>query len=315
MHNVVSGDIWKYGDPEGYDLKRAIADQMSVKAENIVLGEGIDALLGYLAKLFVEPGSKVVTSLGAYPTFNYHVNGCGGELIFVPYKNDQEDLQSLIVKAEKSKARLIYYANPDNPMGTAKKASEIESLIKFIPKGCILLIDEAYSDFAPESYVPNIKCEDCPVIRLRTFSKAYGMAGARVGFGIGPSSLIKNFDKIRNHFGINRVAQVGALVALQDQEYLRSVIKNVTDSKNGIKQIAVENGLKPISSFTNFVAIDCGRNEEFAKRLLSNLIEFGVFLRMPSVWPLSRCIRVTAGKQTELNCLAEFLPKALKKSE
>ena len=129
-----AGEGWKYGDPESHDLRQALAAKHGVNPENIVVGEGIDGLLGYLVRLIVEPGVTVVTSRGAYPTFNYHVAGYGGELHMVPYRDDREDPQALIDKAREVNASLVYIANPDNPMGTWHEARVLEEMIAALPE-------------------------------------------------------------------------------------------------------------------------------------------------------------------------------------
>ena len=314
MQKAAATDVWKYGDPENLELRDAIANKMSASRHNIVIGEGIDALLGYLVRLTVESGVKVITSLGAYPTFNYHVKGFGGELIFVPYQNDREDLESLVDSATKHGAKLIYFANPDNPMGTINSAEEIEKIIKRIPEDCILCLDEAYVDFLSDQFIPKIDIENPQVLRFRTFSKAYGLAGSRIGFAFGARELIKNFDKIRNHFGVNKIAQTGALVALRDEIHLREVKERVKLAKGQIEKIAIDNDLSTIKSFTNFVAVDCGKGGQYATKILQNLIKRGVFVRMPSVEPLNRCIRVTVGEVKDLAYFADQLPVVLKET-
>ncbi|MDG2355981.1 MAG: pyridoxal phosphate-dependent aminotransferase [Paracoccaceae bacterium] len=314
MQKVATTDVWKYGDPENLELRDAIANKMNASRHNIVIGEGIDALLGHLVRLTVESGVKVITSLGAYPTFNYHVKGFGGELIFVPYQNDREDLESLVDAATKHGAKLIYFANPDNPMGTINSAEKIEKIIKRIPEDCILCLDEAYVDFLSDQFIPKIDIENPQVLRFRTFSKAYGLAGARIGFAFGARELIKNFDKIRNHFGVNKIAQTGALVALRDEIHLRDVKERVKLAKGQIEKIAIDNDLSTIKSFTNFVAVDCGKGGQYATKILQNLIKRRVFVRMPSVEPLNRCIRVTVGEVKDLAYFADQLPLVLKET-
>ncbi|MCB1347243.1 MAG: aminotransferase class I/II-fold pyridoxal phosphate-dependent enzyme, partial [Maritimibacter sp.] len=143
-------------------------------------GEGIDGLLGYLVRLTVGPGDTVVTSAGAYPTFNYHVAGFGGEIVAVPYRDDHEDPEALVEKAAETGAKLVYIANPDNPMGTWHGPDRIRAMVEAVPDGTLLVLDEAYIEFAPHGTAPVIDPDDPRVIRMRTFSKAYGMAGARV---------------------------------------------------------------------------------------------------------------------------------------
>ena len=308
----VTSEIWKYGDPTSFDLRNALAGNLGLALENIVIGEGIDGLLGYLARMMVARGDPVVTSDGAYPTFSYHVVGYGGVLYKVPYRDDYEDLEELAACAHETGARLLYLANPDNPMGTVHKAEAIKAFISRLPKTCLLALDEAYIEFAPEGIAPNSQKLFDNVLRFRTFSKGYGMAGARVGYAFGPTSVIAQFEKIRNHFGINRVAQIGAIAALSDQDWVAHLRHQVSEARERISDIASQNGLKVIPSATNFVAIDCGQDGFFAKAVLAHLVQEGIFVRMPFVSPQNRCIRVSAGKKLDLDLLAEMLPKALK---
>jgi histidinol-phosphate aminotransferase len=310
MKRAVAG-VWQYGDPENFDLKAALSAHHDVPVENIVVGEGIDALLGYLCRMVLEPGDKVVTSHGAYPTFNFHVAGYGGDLVTVPYDGDFEDPVALIEAATECGAKLIYLANPDNPMGTCHPASVIAAVIAAVPDGSLLVLDEAYLEFAPEGTAPELDVTVDNVIRFRTFSKAYGMAGARVGYGIAAAGLIDSFNKIRNHFGMCRISQAGALEALADQRYLAQTIENVSAARERIGEIAEQNGLEAIKSATNFVAIDCGQDGAFAKRVLDGLIARGIFVRMPFVEPQDRCIRLSAGTDEDLDLFAAALPEAL----
>ncbi|MBP0483386.1 pyridoxal phosphate-dependent aminotransferase [Sagittula salina] len=309
-----AAEIWKYADASHDDLKEALAADAGVAPDNIVIGEGIDGLLGYAVRLMVEPGVAVVTSDGAYPTFNYHVAGYGGALHKVPYSDDHEDLPALIARAGEVSARIVYLANPDNPMGTCLPGAEIAAALDTLPEGCTLFLDEAYIEFAPEGTAPDIAPDDPRVIRFRTFSKGYGMAGARVGYALGQPEVIRSFDKIRNHFGMNRMAVAGALAAIRDPDWLRSVQGWVRDSKQEITAIAQENGLSVVPSATNFVAVDCGADGVFARRVLAALAEDGVFVRMPFVAPQDRCIRISAGRAEDMAILRDALPKALEKA-
>jgi histidinol-phosphate aminotransferase len=286
-----------------------------VKPENIVVGEGIDGLFGYIVRLFVEPGVTVATSLGAYPTFNFHVAGFGGRLVTTPYVNDHEDPDSLLALAHKEKAHLLFLANPDNPMGSWWDGATIQALIARLPSGTLLCLDEAYCEFAPAGTTPPIDVANPQVIRFRTFSKAYGMAGARIGYAIGEESVIKSFDKIRNHFGVNRIAQAGALAALADEAHLKWVLEQVSQSRDRIAAIGGANGLTPLPSATNFVTMDCGRDGAYARRVLAELINRDVFVRMPGVAPLDRCIRLSAGTKADLDVLDQALPEALKAAQ
>ncbi len=308
---AAAAEVWKYCDPENHDLRVALAAHHGVSPENIMVGEGIDGMFGYLNRMLVEDGVTVVTSDGAYPTFNFHVAGYGGTLVKAPFVNDMEDPDSLIDLAKKEKAALIYIANPDNPMGSWHSAEVIQSMIEDVPDGALLCLDEAYIEFAPDGTAPAIDVSDKRVIRFRTFSKAYGMAGARVGYAIAHEDLATAFNKVRNHFGVNRIAQAGALAALADQEYLRKVKAKVSASRDLIGAIAEANGLDPLPSATNFVTIDCGQDGAFAKKVLDELIARNIFVRMPFVAPQNRCIRVSVGQPEDMGLFAEALPEAL----
>lgn len=303
---------WMYGDPENHDLKQALGRHHGVTPAHVAVGPGIDGLLGLVCRLVLEPGTPVVTSLGAYPTFNFHVAGFGGVLTRVSYRGDHEDVDALLAAARETGARLMYFANPDNPMGSHHGAAVVEEMVANLPEGTLLILDEAYADLAPEGAVPVIPADHPQVIRMRTFSKGYGLAGARVGYALTNPELALAFDKVRDHFGMGRVSQAGALAALADQDWLRSVQEWTIAARARLAGIAVANGLRPLPSATNFVTIDCGRDGDYARKLLAELGSRGVFIRMPGVAPLDRCIRISLGDDQTLDILEETLPLALK---
>ena len=305
-------ESWKYGDPDNHDLRLAIAEHHNVKPENVMIGEGIDGLLGCMAHMFVAPDSNVITSLGSYPTFNFHIKSRGGDLDLVPYVDDHEDLATLLSMAKQKNAAIVYVSNPNNPMGTWHEASKIEDMIANLPEGTVLALDEAYIECAPEGVAPSIDVSNPFVLRFRTFSKAYGLAGMRVGYVLGHENVISAFDKVRNHYGMNRTGQIGALEALKDQAYLAEVNEKFAAGRKRVEGIAAAHGLASIPSVTNFVAIDCGRDSAYAKRILSGLLEKGIFIRMPGVEPQARCIRVSVGLDHEIDFFAEAFDEVLK---
>ena len=306
-----AAEVWKYGDPDMHDLRAALATHEGVAPGNVMIGAGIDGLLGLTVRLFVAPGAAVVTSDGAYPTFAYHVAGFGGALHKVPYRADVEDAAALAARAAEVGARLVYLANPDNPMGSWQAGGAIAAMLDRLPPDCLLLLDEAYAEFLPLGLTPVLDPEDQRVLRFRTFSKAHAMAGARIGYAIGPQALIAGFDRIRNHFGVNRIAQAGALAALDDADWLALTLDKVAAARRRIADIGAANGLVALPSAANFVALDMGRDGAFARAVLDGLMTRGVFVRMPGVTPLDRCIRVSCGPDAALDAFAAALPGAI----
>lgn len=306
-----AAQAWKYADPENFDLKHALATHLGVAPGNVVVGEGVDTLLGLAVRQYVREGTPVVTSLGAYPTFNFHVAGFGGRLVTVPYRDDREDLDALLAAVKRENAPLVYFSNPDNPMGTWWEAREIERFIEALPATTMLILDEAYGETAPASALPPIDAARANLLRMRTFSKAYGLAGMRCGYAIGAAKQITAFDKIRNHFGMNKLTQIAALAALKDQDYLKHIIGRIIAGRDRIARIAAVNGLSAIASATNFVTIDCGRDGAYALSVLNALIAQDVFVRKPMAPGLDRCIRVSVGLDDELDIFEQQLPVAL----
>ena len=298
--------IYRYPDPQCYELRAALARHHGVSIENVLVASGIDDLLGLLVRAFLDEGDTAVTSHGAYPTFNYHVAGYGGNLEMVPYRDDRNDLEALAAAACRSGARLLFLANPDNPTGSWHENADLQAFLDALPPRSLLLLDEAYADFAPAGALPVLDVEDERAIRLRTFSKAHGMAGARLGYAIGAARIIREFEKIRLHFGVNRVAQEGALASLADMDYVRGVAAEVARGREEYTALARELGMVPLPSAASFVAFATGSAEQ-ARALLTALAERDVFVRMPGVSPLDRCVRVTVGTPSERAAFATVL--------
>lgn len=310
MREAATGN-WMYSDPESYDLRASIAAYHDVPIECVVVGEGIDGLLGLTCALFLAPGDAVITTDGSYPTFNFHVMAHGGKVHAVPMRDFREDVPRLIETAKATSAPLIYVSNPNSPMGTWWTADDINAFISALPSETLLILDEAYCDTAPAGTVPPVDVSNPQVLRYRTFSKAYGLAGARIGYALGERSTIEAFDKVRNHYGINRVGQLGARAALLDQDYLKNAVAKIAAARERIAAIAVENGLKPLVSAASFVAVDCGSDGEFAGRVLQGLLERDVFIRKPVAQELTQFIRVSCGRDEDLDIFADALSEVL----
>ncbi|TAM88143.1 aminotransferase class I/II-fold pyridoxal phosphate-dependent enzyme [bacterium] len=298
-----------YGDPESFELRSALSLHLGVPMDNMVVGSGIDDLLGLIVRTFLEPGNCAVTSQGAYPTFNYHVAGYGGRLETVPYRDDRNDVEALLDAARRHDARLLYLANPDNPTGSWHDPAAIAALLDALPAQTLLVLDEAYVEFAPTP-LP-FDPEDPRLVRLRTFSKAYGMAGARIGYAVATHRTIAAFDKVRLHFGVNRIAQAGALSALADRAFLEGVLAEVTSGRDEYARLAASLGLTTLASAANFVAFDLATPER-ARAAAEGLLARRVFVRTPGGAPLNRLVRVTVGKPAERRRFGHALQSVLK---
>ena len=303
-------DSWKYGDPENHGLREAIAAFHGCQPNQVMAGPGVDALLGLTVRLYAEPGRVVVNALGGYPTLNYHIAGYGARLETVPYKGFGTDLEGLANAARAHDAAIVYLANPDNPMGSWHSADQVSAFIDAVPESTLIILDEAYGEFA-EHTRPPLSFDRPNLVRMRTFSKAYGLAGARVGYVLGAEHLVGPFNRVRDHFGVSNIAQAGAIAALADQDYLQSVVARTQIAKERIAAIARANGMIPLPSATNFVTIDTGRDARFAVGIVGELAKLGVFIRKPGAAGLDHCIRISVGDDAALDLLQAKLPLAI----
>ena len=309
MCRTVEEVSW-YNDPDNYDLRTALARHHDVGLDEICISAGIDDLLGLVVRIAVEPGEPVVSCHGSYPTFAYHVQGFGGRQEQVPYRDDRSDLQALAAKVRETRAHLVYVANPDNPMGTWHSSGALREFMDGLPSDCIAIIDEAYIEFAPHEAVWDTDTANERLIRMRTFSKAHGMAGARVGYALAHRELVAVLEKVRNHFGVNRIAQAGALASLADTAFVKKVVQSVKEGRGAYESLACELGLGAVPSATNFVCIDLGSGER-ARAVQQALLERDVFVRMPSVSPQDRCVRVTVGTPEQRARFAQVFREAV----
>jgi histidinol-phosphate aminotransferase len=287
-------NIGHYNDPTHHELRSSIAQRWGVDVGCIGVAEGIDALLELLVRAIVETGDSVVTSLGAYPTFDYHAAGYGARIHRVPYQPSmRNDLPGLARAAHQSGARLVFLANPDNPSGSMQNQAEVRALLEALPLGCLLLLDEAYVEFADEALCLPTTLQADALVRLRTFSKAYGLAGARVGYMVARPDLVSALDRIRLHFGVAKISQEVALAAHGDTGFVEEVVAAVRESNADYRRMARSLELSTLPSSANFVAFDL-QSPERAAFLERWFDQHDVFIRRPPVPPFDRLVRVTA---------------------
>lgn len=294
-----------YPDASGFALREKLAQKHGLNKNNIFLGNGSDELIHMLGCLFLAPGDNLVV---ADPTFvRYHAAAelADVEIRKVPLDKDLRHDLPAMASACDERTKLIFVANPHNPTGTVVSKSEINQLIESLPSGTTLVLDEAYFEYASDlpdfpSGIDYVKTGK-QVICLRTFSKSYGLAGIRIGYGFAAAELVDAFDRAREPFNANSLAQVAALAALDDENHLAESRKVNRDGLKRITEAMAQHGLKTIPSHANFICIDLGQP---AKPVFEALLQKGVIVRTGEPLGLPTFIRVSIGTPDEVS---EFL--------
>src|SRR5579863_6391478 len=226
-----------YPDNDVSELRQRLADLHKVQPEQVVPTAGSTALLGIMARTLLSPGLNAITSERSFIVYPIATQAAGGKLILVPMKNDGYDLDG-IAAAIDDNTRLIYFSNPNNPTGTMVPPVEVDRFLDKVPGHVVVILDEAYSDFAQYfasqrgviySHSLDYVKQGRKIVVLRTFSKAHGLAGIRVGYGIGPAELMSYFGRMRTTFSVSAVAQAAALAALDDEAHINKALANNAD--------------------------------------------------------------------------------------
>ncbi len=312
MRAALSHTNW-YGDPESVELREALAARHGCGTSNVTVAAGIDDLLGLAVRAYLGPGDATVMTLGSYPTYVYHVVGYGARLETVPYLADGTvQLELLAERTRETGARVVYLANPDNPSGSFAPREALRAFLGALPSDVIVVLDEAYADFVPASDLVSDSeaFADARVVRMRTFSKAFGMAGARIAYALAAPEVGVAFGKIRLQYGVPRTAQIGALAALAEREFVDGVVLEVARGRDEYRALAERLGIATLPSQTNFVCFDLGSRER-AEAMVEALLRRGIFVRKPAAAPLDGHIRVTVGTERERNLFADAFEKAL----
>ncbi|MDD5634678.1 MAG: histidinol-phosphate transaminase [Candidatus Omnitrophica bacterium] len=292
-------DVNRYPDGGCFYLKEALGRKLDVPGGNIVFGNGSDELIVMALSAYVNSGDEVVV---ADPTFLvYHIASMvkGASVRSVPLKNFKYDIDGMISAVNKN-TKIIFIVNPDNPTGSYITSDEFKRLVASIPPSVLIFVDEAYYEFAcgddyPESLdwfkkgLPNI-------IIARTFSKAYGLAGLRIGYAIAPKEIIQILNKVREPFNVNSVAQAAALAALDDEEYVKRSVDLVKKEKKRFYAFFDSLKVKYLFSKSNFILVNTERD---SKKFFEHLLKKGVIVREMSSWGLMGFIRVNVGSEKE----------------
>jgi histidinol-phosphate aminotransferase len=308
-----AAELGRYPDANGFELKAALAARYDVPADWITLGNGSNDILEIAAHAFVQKGEAVVFSQYSFAVYALATQGVGGRAIVVPAVNYGHDLAAMAAAID-ADTRLVYVANPNNPTGTFIGADEIEAFLKQVPQNVIVVLDEAYNEYlAPEHQFESANwVRKYPnLVVSRTFSKAYGLAGLRVGFAIAQPDVTDLMNRIRQPFNVNSLAQAAAIAALNDKEFLA---KGARNNAEGYKQMTAafdELGLEYVPSFGNFVLVRVGADDGAGARVNLALLKQGVIVRPVAAYGLPQWLRVSIGLPQENAIFVEALKKAL----
>ena len=293
--------LFRYPDGSSYYLVEALARKLGVDPQEIVLGNGSNEVIEFLVKAFVAPGDEVITSHPSFLMYQKFVQIRGGENFVVPLKGMNHDLDT-ILDVISDKTRLIFLDNPNNPMGTVINHGDLYTFLSKVPESVLVVLDEAYVDFMDHdvqvdvySLIKNSEGR-CGVVSLRTFSKAYGLAGLRVGYGLMPKEVAACLHKVRQPFNINLMAQAGAVAALEDEEYLQKIIQNNRAGREYLMAKVQELGCVSYPSQTNFFLIDVLGD---ATVLYEAMLRKGVIVRSMKAYGFPNYIRITVGTEEE----------------
>ncbi|OGP90000.1 MAG: histidinol-phosphate transaminase [Deltaproteobacteria bacterium RBG_16_48_10] len=298
--------------PEGActNLRQALSRRFSISQDNIVVSNGSDNLLVLIASAFLNEREETVMATPTFPMYPMVTRIMGGRPIQVKLKNYTHDLTSMLKKVNQ-KTKLVFVSNPHNPTGTIVSQRELDAFLSNIPEQVILVLDEAYRDFADSPECPNgidyVK-EGRLVILLRTFSKVYGLAGLRIGYAIGRRDLIDYLYRVRDPFPTNRLGQAGAVAALDDKAHEKKSICMVLEGRKYLCRELDKMGLFYIPSQANFILLDLGRD---SREALEDLLREGVIIRPGYIWGYPTFARVTVGLREQNKRFIKALKKVL----
>ncbi|HMK36238.1 MAG TPA: histidinol-phosphate transaminase [Desulfomonilaceae bacterium] len=300
-----------YPESSAPDLRAALARKTGMPLDGVIIGNGSDELMEMAAHVFIQPGDEAVMGENAFAMYHICAEAFGGVPVRVPLKNYRMDLTAM-AKALTERTRLVFLAIPNSPTGTIVSKSEFDSFLADLPRArFLLLLDEAYGEYIQEPDCPrglDYVGKEVPVLVLRTFSKIYGLAGLRIGYGLGEQWIVELLNRVRPPFNANLLGQIGALAALEDDEHLE---RSIETTRGGMKYLAAELsglGLAVIPSQANFITFCMARN---AKPLYEALLKEGIIVRHLASFGMENCIRVTIGRDWENKLFVHSLKKVL----
>jgi histidinol-phosphate aminotransferase len=300
-----------YPESSAPDLRAALASHFRVHADQVILGNGSDEIMGMAAHVFITPGTEAIMGEHTFSMYRICVEAFGGKPVNVGLKDYGFDLKAMAA-AVTDKTRLIFLANPNSPTGTIVSRADFEAFLGDLPRDrAILVVDEAYREYVEAADCPNgpdYLGKGVPILVLRTFSKIYGLAGLRVGYGLAEQWLVELLNRVRPPFNVNSLAQAAALAALKDEDHLERSRKTTSQGLAYLTRELNGLGLKVIPSFANFVAFCWDRD---AKPVYEGLLKEGVIVRHLASFGMPTCIRVTVGTASENERFVQALKKVL----
>ena len=292
-----------YPDGNAFYLKQKLAAKLGVTTANLILGNGSNEIIEFIGHALMAPGAEVVVSQYCFAVYPIVTSLFGAKLITVPAKDHGHDIPAML-RAITPQTRVIFVANPNNPTGTLIPAADIERLIREVPSNVLIAMDEAYVEFLDEplDLLPMIRSGQVPnLLLMRTFSKIYGLAGLRLGYGIGHPDLIAALEKIRQPFNINSLIQAGALAALDDEEHIDGTRRNNAEGLKLYEDAFRELKLTFVPSSANFILVRVGDGQ----KVFAELQKLGVIVRPMAGYQLPEWIRISIGSPAgNQRCLA-----------
>ena len=289
----------RYPDASGLALRTKLSRKFDVKIENVIIGAGSEGIMSNILRTFLLGDDEIVASADSFIGFRVLANATGRLIHWVQMKNNRIDLDGIAEKIN-DYTKIIYIANPDNPMGTYITKEEFDKFYEHVPERVLVILDEAYFEFAAHirGYPDSMKYRYDNVITLRTFSKAYGLAGLRIGYGFSHETLISNLLKVKVPFEPSYFAQVAGHAALDDNEFLKRTIKLNKNEMVKIENSIDELGIARVPSAANFVTTFWG-SEEKAKSITNKLLDKGIIVRPLNAFGWPEYTRISIGLEHE----------------
>ncbi len=311
MTNVL-WDVHRYPDMHAHQLKAALAELYKLRPHNIVLGNGSEGIMGYICRAFLQEHDHVVTATNTFIGFLILAKSVGANLEQVPRRPDYKYDVAAMAKVITPETKLVYIANPDNPTGTYLTKDEFDFLMKHVSPHTIVILDEAYFEFAKDwpDYPDSMDYRYDNVVTLRPLSKAYGLAGVRVGYGFGHDTLIGALHKVKLPFEPSLVAQKGAFGALTDRPHLERTLHNNRERYAELAEFLSRHEFRPIPSVCNFITFKTG-SAEASQDLFEALLAEGVIVRPLRANLMPDHIRVSLGTRDEMAHFYEAMARVL----